>query len=305
MEEQPAVTDIEKDVTGGSSSVKSFLSGGFGGICLVLVGHPFDLIKVKLQTGTAYKGALDVAVKTFKAEGAVGFYRGVSAPLTGISPTFAICFWGYDMGMRIVRSAKGMGANEELSLVDKSIAGALSAFPTTVLTAPVERVKCLLQIQNHQPTTTGQVKYTGMVDCAKKLLKEGGISSLYKGWQATLLRDVPGSVAYFGVNAALKQQFTGTDGQISSLGILTAGGIAGMANWAIAIPPDVLKSRQQTAPEGMYSGVLDVYRKLMRTEGPRALFKGVGPAMVRAFPANAACFFGVDVATHFLNRLGL
>ena len=35
-----------------ASQVKSFLSGGLGGICLVLVGHPFDLIKVKVQTGT-------------------------------------------------------------------------------------------------------------------------------------------------------------------------------------------------------------------------------------------------------------
>ena len=33
-----------------------------------------------------------------------------------------------------------------------------------------------------------------------------------------------------------------------------------MANWAIAIPPDVLKSRYQTAPEGMYTGSVDVYR---------------------------------------------
>jgi hypothetical protein len=28
------------------SALKSFLSGGVGGICVVLVGHPFDLVKV-------------------------------------------------------------------------------------------------------------------------------------------------------------------------------------------------------------------------------------------------------------------
>lgn len=29
------------------SGLRSFISGGFGGICAVLVGHPLDLIKVR------------------------------------------------------------------------------------------------------------------------------------------------------------------------------------------------------------------------------------------------------------------
>lgn len=32
------------------SALKSFLSGGVGGICVVLVGHPLDLIKVRVST---------------------------------------------------------------------------------------------------------------------------------------------------------------------------------------------------------------------------------------------------------------
>ena len=64
--------------------------------------------------------------------------------------------------------------------------------------------------------------------------------------------------------------------------------MAGVAMWTIAIPPDVLKSRLQSAPAGTYSGIGDVLRVLLKTEGPQALFKGLGPAMLRAFPANAA-----------------
>jgi solute carrier family 25 carnitine/acylcarnitine transporter 20/29 len=65
-------------------------------------------------------------------------------------------------------------------------------------------------------------------------------------------------------------------------------GMAGVAMWTIAIPPDVLKSRLQSAPAGTYKGTADVLRVLLKTEGPQALFKGLGPAMLRAFPANAA-----------------
>ena len=42
------------------------------------------------------------------------------------------------------------------------------------------------------------------------------------------------------------------------------------------------------APEGMYpKGIRSVFAELMRKEGPTALFKGLSPVMIRAFPANA------------------
>ena len=33
----------------GNGGIKDFIAGGFGGICLVLSGHPFDTIKVRMQ----------------------------------------------------------------------------------------------------------------------------------------------------------------------------------------------------------------------------------------------------------------
>jgi solute carrier family 25 carnitine/acylcarnitine transporter 20/29 len=56
------------------SPIKSFISGGFGGICAVLVGHPFDLTKTRLQTAPAgtYTGAVDVVKKTIARDGVRG-----------------------------------------------------------------------------------------------------------------------------------------------------------------------------------------------------------------------------------------
>ena len=69
--------------------------GGFGGICAVLVGHPFDLVKVRLQTAEkgVYTGAMDVVKKSLARDGFRGLYRGVSAPLVGVTPMFAVSFW--------------------------------------------------------------------------------------------------------------------------------------------------------------------------------------------------------------------
>jgi solute carrier family 25 carnitine/acylcarnitine transporter 20/29 len=80
------------------------------------------------------------------------------------------------------------------------------------------------------------------------------------------------------------------------MAVLSAGGLAGMACWVVSIGPDVLKSRYQTAPDGMYTGLGDVFTKLMKEEGAAGLFTGIRPALIRAFPANAACFFGMEVA---------
>jgi len=53
------------------SSFRSLAAGGVGGVCAVLVGHPFDLVKVRMQTAEkgVYTGALDVVRKTVAREG--------------------------------------------------------------------------------------------------------------------------------------------------------------------------------------------------------------------------------------------
>ena len=84
------------------------------------------------------------------------------------------------------------------------------------------------------------------------------------------------------------------------MAVLTAGGLAGMACWSVAIPADVIKSRYQSAPEGTYTGMLDCYQQLIKTEGYGAMFTGIRPALIRAFPANAACFMGMEVARKVL-----
>ncbi|XP_059617115.1 congested-like trachea protein [Phlebotomus argentipes] len=289
-----------------TSPAKYFLSGGFGGVCTVLVGHPLDTIKVRLQTmpvpeagqSPLYAGTWDCAKKTIQREGFRGLYKGMSAPISGVAPIFAMSFFGFGLGKRLLQQSEG----EKLSNEKLFLAGAFSGVFTTSIMAPGERIKCLLQIQQggNQPQ-----KYNGMIDCAKQLYKEGGIRSIYKGSFATLLRDVPASGLYYLTYEYTKdkvEQKMGSEGGVGLLGTIFAGGMAGIANWAIGMPADVLKSRLQTAPEGTYkNGIRDVFAELMRREGPLALYKGVTPVMLRAFPANAACFCGFEAFMKFLN----
>ena len=253
---------------------------------------------------TAGKSVMGMFMNTFRTEGVRGLYRGVSAPLTAVTPLFAMSFWGYDMGQQLIRWTEDTPDDVNLTLAQKCLAGGLSAIPTTVITAPSERIKCLLQTQAQSATP----KYKGMMDCALGVYKIGGIRSLYRGTYATLLRDVPGSVAWFGMYEFVKLEMMKLQGmhdpsELSVSAVLTAGGLAGMACWVVSIPADVLKSRFQTAPDGMYASLWDVYKKLIKEEGVAGLFTGIRPALIRAFPANAACFFGMEVSRKLFSFL--
>ncbi|MBZ3884594.1 Mitochondrial carnitine/acylcarnitine carrier protein [Sciurus carolinensis] len=124
------------------SPLKNFLAGGFGGMCLVFVGHPLDTVKPPV-----YSGTIDCFQKTLIREGITGLYQGMAALIIGVTPMFAVCFFGFG-----------------------------------VMT-PGERIKCLLQIQ----ASSGETKYTGTLDCAKKLYQEIGIQGIYKGTVLTLM----------------------------------------------------------------------------------------------------------------------
>lgn len=92
-ENLPSTEELKEDVKVATQksfqSLRALVAGGVGGVCAVVVGHPFDLVKVRLQTAEkgVYSGAMDVVRKTIAREGlARGLYAGVSAPLVGVTP---------------------------------------------------------------------------------------------------------------------------------------------------------------------------------------------------------------------------
>jgi len=295
---------IEETNSSAIDNAKSFIAGGFGGVSAVLVGHPFDLTKTRLQTAApgVYTGAVDVVRKTLARDGVTGMYRGMVPPLLGVTPIFAMSFWAYDASKKLILAVTPDRETGSLSTTELAAAGFLSAVPTTLVTAPVERAKVLLQVQGQGGSSH---QYKGVFDVMKHLYREGGIRSIFRGTGATLARDGPGSAAYFAAYEVTKKALTPA-GQSSSelnLGaIILAGGTAGVAMWSLAIPPDVLKSRLQSAPTGTYSGFFDCARKTIAQDGVAALWKGFGPAMARAFPANAATFLGVEASRKLMDR---
>ena len=58
----------------------------------MLVGHPFDLVKVKMQTAVDSKNTttLSVLKDIIREKGPLGLYQGISAPILAVAPIFAL-----------------------------------------------------------------------------------------------------------------------------------------------------------------------------------------------------------------------
>lgn len=125
---------------------KDLASGTVGGAAQLIVGHPFDTIKVKLQSQPAplpgqppkYTGAMDAVKKTVAAEGAGGLYKGMGAPLATVAAFNAVLFTVRGQMEVLLRSQPGA----PLTVQQQVIAGAGAGVAVGLLACPTELIKC-------------------------------------------------------------------------------------------------------------------------------------------------------------------
>lgn len=154
---------------------------------------------------------------------------------------------------------------------------------------PIELLKVRLQVQDSsQPRLYGSI-----FECAHKTFSTQGIQGLYRGYTSTLARDVPSFACYFFFYEAMRSFLRSPDGSLRTTDLLLAGGIAGLGAWLPCYPQDAIKSRMQAS--SIYKSNLECAAAIYREAGLRAFFRGFGPTMARAFPANAATFVAYEL----------
>ena len=90
--------------------------------------------------------------------------------------------------------------------------------------------------------------------------------------------------------------------QLGMGALLVSGGIAGVANWTLICPTDVVKSVIQIDEfhQPKYVGTIDAFKKTVASKGLKGFYKGFGPTMAISVPSNVACFLSYEI-----NRLSL
>ena len=242
-------------------NTKTLLAGGTGGASMVLVGHPLDTVKVRIQNdlGGKYGGIGDCVRKVVRSEGPAALWKGMSLPLGATSSVFALCFYGYNHGKTVFCDADAFDP-DNLKLPQIFAAGAFSSFYTTPVQAPQELLKCRIQ----QSATPLSVR-----DAIAAAYRDGGARSLTRGFSITWARDASASAFYFGIYELMKATLRDVpglsrDGAVNGAGVLVAGAVSGVFNWLPAIPLDNLKTQYQVAPEGAYTGAIIGERSVVR-----------------------------------------
>jgi solute carrier family 25 (mitochondrial carnitine/acylcarnitine transporter), member 20/29 len=303
-----------------------FVAGWVGGISILLVGHPFETVKVRLQGSTfdyrkvTYRNSVDCALRILQNDGIRGFYRGIAAPMLSVGVASGAMFFVYGHCLNFFavqhreRALRGQNAStfwdgecEEsfsdnmqnaanLTLFENMVCAAAGGCVHAFVMTPFEMIRIRLQTADMFPHR----KYFGAIDCGRTIYREGGMRKLYRGLQATIIRDVPGSIVYLGSYGILRSMLPQERGRPNVYGALFAGGCAGVAQWLVVFPLDTIKTRRQIAKCGHYVDLVHVARDLWTQEGLPAFYYGIAPALGRAFLANAACFAGVESVLWFV-----
>ncbi|XP_011929339.1 PREDICTED: calcium-binding mitochondrial carrier protein Aralar2 isoform X7 [Cercocebus atys] len=277
-----------------AESAYRFGLGSVAGAVGATAVYPIDLVKTRMQnqrsTGSfvgelMYKNSFDCFKKVLRYEGFFGLYRGLLPQLLGVAPEKAIKLTVNDF----VRD-KFMHKDGSVPLAAEILAGGCAGGSQVIFTNPLEIVKIRLQV-------AGEIT-TGPRVSALSVVRDLGFFGIYKGAKACFLRDIPFSAIYFPCYAHVKASFANEDGQVSPGSLLLAGAIAGMPAASLVTPADVIKTRLQVAARAgqtTYSGVIDCFKKILREEGPKALWKGAGARVFRSSPQ-----FGVTLLTYEL-----
>ncbi|XP_034973610.1 mitochondrial ornithine transporter 1-like [Zootoca vivipara] len=275
------------------------MAGAAGGTARVITGQPFDTVKVKMQTFPAmYRGFVDCFVKIYKQVGFRGFYEGTTPALVANIAENSVLFMCYGFCQSVVRSIAGLDRKAKLSDLQNAAAGSFaSAFATLVL-CPTELVKCRLQAMHEMQLSGEVVRGRNTVwSVVRDVLKKDGPLGFYRGGSSTLLREIPGYFLFFG-GYELSRTFFAFGRPKEELGpvaLMISGGFGGMCLWVAVYPIDCIKTRIQVlSMTGKQAGFMVTFASVLRKEGIFALYSGLKPTMIRAFPANGALFLAYE-----------
>lgn len=205
------------------------------------LGHPLDLIKARMQSGTEKESIITAINHIAKKDGPLGFYRGVSPPLAMAGVLNAVIFTTNTFFKRLIAPINpNTGEREDLSMYRIVIASWLTTPVYCSVLAPVEMIKIRMQLQNTKIVSSNE--FRGPISCLVQIIKNEGITGIYSGFTATLGTRFVGLPFYFGGFETSKKYLMNQrneSGKASSSTMLIAGGIGGIAFWSANFPLDL------------------------------------------------------------------
>mmetsp|Transcript_16127 Transcript_16127/g.40664 ORF Transcript_16127/g.40664 Transcript_16127/m.40664 type:complete len:417 (+) Transcript_16127:169-1419(+) len=298
-----------------SLELVDFAAGCVGGCVGVLVGHPFDTLKTRMQYGSG-TSALNLFRQQMKREGVGSLIKGIETPLIGNVPVQAIVFGTYGAILRRIGAHYGDGQNgEDQPIWQHVAAGAGAGLFQAPAVCAAEYCKTQMQLQietkSRREVKSGvagareslkvagvgnapKVLYANSIDCASYVVRHHGPAAIFRGLSITLIRDVTYGQWFGQYEWTKRWLMRGHEAESPLFPIYSAmaGGMAGVCGWILIFPVDSVKTRIQArqASEPTYR-IRDCLRTMANEEPMgRAFTRGLGVCLVRALPVNAVTF---------------
>lgn len=278
--------------------LSELMCGSFGGLCAALATHPLDTIKTRIQSGSAPTPTVSSVTKAIlRKDGVSGLYRGITVPVVSQPLYVGSSFAGLQLGYYLWDRYRPLGADSStcggMSTTESTLrlifSGGLGGAACAVAVTPGERLKVLLQMQGQ-----GSVATQTPLQTVKATLAAGGWRSMFVGLQATIVREVPGTILWFGAFESVSGYAEQAWELPRPIAVLCGAVAAGLTFWLPIIPIDNVKTRQQSAPSGKANGALHIARQIIRTRGLGGFWAGFRPILLRGILLDVFQFSGAD-----------
>jgi len=201
-------------------------------------------------------------------------------------------------------AAKAPAKKQKLGFVEDFLLGGVAAGISKTASAPIERIKLLVQNQDEM-IKSGRLSepYKGVGDCFKRVIAEEGAVSLWRGNLANVLRYFPTQALNFAFVGTFKKMFNQkkeVDGYFMwFLGNMASGGLAGASSLVFVYSLDYARTRlandakssKKGGGDRQFNGLIDVYRKTLASDGIAGLYRGFVVSCV-GIVAYRGCYFG-------------
>jgi len=156
---------------------QEIVAGGTAGFCQVAVTNPMEIVKLRMQLQGSSGGPPLSAGATVAELGLRGLYRGAAACWLRDVP-FSFVFFPLFANLKAA-------FNGDNSIPGIFAAGALSGSLAAGIVTPCDVIKTRLQAKG------GAERYSGIADCATKIVQQEGVAALGKGLVPRMLVQAP------------------------------------------------------------------------------------------------------------------
>lgn len=193
-----------------------------------------------------------------------------------------------------------MGEKAKLGFAENFALSGAAAVISKTAAAPIERIKLLVQNQDEM-IKQGRLDrpYSGVIDCTARTFKNEGLLPFWRGNLANCIRYFPTQALNFAFKDQIKAIFKmkKTDGYGTKFAKnIASGGAAGAMSLCFVYSLDYARTRLANDAKGkggdrMYNGLIDVYRKTLKTDGIQGLYRGFAISCAGII-VYRGCYFG-------------